>query len=97
MSKWFGGVGIDIFYLALCWALTLTTSTLLTTIAPLSAKKLGASDTLAPFVRDLVLYCVFYVICDYYRLLEYSYLVLLYLLSLLDHCLEHMGGSEDFL
>jgi MFS family permease len=39
----------DLVKLALCWALTLTTSTLLTTIGPLAAKHTGASDTLAPF------------------------------------------------
>lgn len=35
--------------LALAWALTLTTSTLLTTVGPLSSKELGASDSLASF------------------------------------------------
>ena len=35
--------------LALAWALTLTTSTLLTTIGPLSSKELGATDSLAAF------------------------------------------------
>jgi MFS family permease len=39
----------DLVNLALCWALTLTTSTLLTTIGPLAAKRTGASDILAPF------------------------------------------------
>lgn len=39
----------DILLLALCWAITLTTSTLLTTIGPLAAQSLGASDSLAPF------------------------------------------------
>lgn len=39
----------DLLYLALCWALTLTTSTLLTTIGPLAAKHIGSSDVLAPF------------------------------------------------
>jgi MFS family permease len=39
----------DLVKLALCWALTLTTSTLLTTIGPLAAKHTGASDILAPF------------------------------------------------
>lgn len=39
----------DLLYLALCWALTLTTSTLLTTIGPLAAKHVGSSDILAPF------------------------------------------------
>ena len=39
----------DLIYLALCWALTLTTSTLLTTIGPLAAKHVGSSDILAPF------------------------------------------------
>ena len=63
MGKWFGGIGIDIFYLALCWALTLTTSTLLTTIAPLSVKKLGASDTLAPFVSSVAIKVFYYYIC----------------------------------
>lgn len=40
---------LDLIKLALCWALTLTTSTLLTTVGPLAAKKIGASDILAPF------------------------------------------------
>lgn len=40
---------MDICKLAICWALTLTTSTLLTTIGPLAAKNIGASDSLAPF------------------------------------------------
>ncbi len=39
----------NIFLLALAWALTLTTSTLLTTIGPLSAKELGASKSLSAF------------------------------------------------
>ncbi len=39
----------DIVLLALCWALTLTTSTLLTTVGPLSAKDLGATDDVSPF------------------------------------------------
>lgn len=39
----------NILLLALAWALTLTTSTLLTTIGPLSAKNLGASDSIAAF------------------------------------------------
>jgi MFS family permease len=39
----------NIFLLAIAWALTLTTSTLLTTIGPLSAKQLGASDSFAAF------------------------------------------------
>lgn len=49
----FEGSGKDILWLALCWALTLTTSTLLTTIAPLAATDLGASDFSAPFVSIL--------------------------------------------
>ena len=39
----------DIVLLALCWALTLTTSTLLTSVGPLSAKDLGAGDDVSPF------------------------------------------------
>ena len=35
--------------LALCWAATLSASCLLVSIAPLAAKRLGASKTLAPF------------------------------------------------
>ena len=50
------GVGIDIFYLAMCWALTLTTSTLLTTIGPLSAKYVGASNVEAPFTIGVFLF-----------------------------------------
>ena len=46
---------VDIFFLALCWAWTLTTSTLLTTVGPLSAKELGASDTFAPFTIGVFL------------------------------------------
>mmetsp|Transcript_2140 Transcript_2140/g.3361 ORF Transcript_2140/g.3361 Transcript_2140/m.3361 type:complete len:577 (+) Transcript_2140:51-1781(+) len=39
----------NIFFLALAWALTLTTSTLLTSIGPLSATELGASKSIAAF------------------------------------------------
>ena len=39
----------NICLLALAWSWTLTTSTLLTTIGPLSAQTLGASDSLAAF------------------------------------------------
>lgn len=45
----------DIIYLALCWALTLTTSTLLTTIGPLSAEQLDASSSLSPFTIGIFL------------------------------------------
>ena len=45
----------DIITLAVCWALTLTTSTLLTTIGPLTAKELGASNTLSPFTIGMFL------------------------------------------
>jgi len=45
----------DIIMLALCWALTLTTSTLLTTIGPLSAQELGASDDFAAFTIGVFL------------------------------------------
>lgn len=46
----------DILWLAMCWALTLTTSTLLTTIAPLSADELGASTVAAPFTIGVFLF-----------------------------------------
>ena len=39
----------NIFFLAIAWALTLTTSTLLTTIGPLTAKDLGASSSISAF------------------------------------------------
>jgi MFS family permease len=39
----------DIIKLAICWALTLTTSTLLTTVAPLAANEIGVGDSLASF------------------------------------------------
>lgn len=45
----------NIFLLAIAWSLTLTTSTLLTTIGPLSAVYLGASDTLAAFTIGVFL------------------------------------------
>lgn len=45
----------NIFFLALAWALTLTTSTLLTTIGPLSAKYLGATDALSSFTIGVFL------------------------------------------
>lgn len=45
----------NIFLLALAWALTLTTSTLLTTIGPLSAKELGASSSLSAFTIGVFL------------------------------------------
>ena len=45
----------NIFLLAIAWSLTLTTSTLLTTIGPLSAIYLGASDTLAAFTIGVFL------------------------------------------
>jgi MFS family permease len=45
----------DLFYLALCWAWTLTTSTLLTTVGPYSATSLGASDAIAPFTIGVFL------------------------------------------
>lgn len=45
----------DLVKLALCWALTLTTSTLLTTIGPLAAKHTGSSNILAPFTIGIFL------------------------------------------
>ena len=45
----------DLIKLALCWALTLTTSTLLTTIGPLAAQHIGASDIFAPFTIGVFL------------------------------------------
>ena len=45
----------NIFLLAIAWSLTLTTSTLLTTIGPLSAVYLGATDTLAAFTIGVFL------------------------------------------
>mgnify|MGYP003385697666 FL=1 len=55
-SALFEGPALDILYLAMCWALTLTTSTLLTTIGPLSAKHVGASNTAAPFTIGAFLF-----------------------------------------
>lgn len=52
LSKWqklYQGPFYNIFMLALAWAATLTSSTLLTTIGPLSSKSLGGSDGLATF------------------------------------------------
>ena len=46
----------DIVLLALCWALTLTSSTLLTTIGPLSAKSLGVSDDFSAFTIGIFLF-----------------------------------------
>ena len=51
-SKWSKS---DIYKLAICWALTLTTSTLLTTIGPLAAVEIGVSDSLAPFTIGIFL------------------------------------------
>ncbi len=51
-SKWrkfYEGPFWNIFLLALAWAATLTSSTLLTTIGPLSAKSIGGSDGIATF------------------------------------------------
>lgn len=45
----------NIVLLALAWALTLTTSTLLTTIGPLSSVELGASNSLAAFAVGVFL------------------------------------------
>ena len=45
----------NICLLALAWSWTLTTSTLLTTIGPLSASSLGASDSLAAFTIGVFL------------------------------------------
>lgn len=39
----------NIFFLAIAWALTLTTSTLLTSVGPLTAKDLGASNSISAF------------------------------------------------
>lgn len=50
-----GGPYWNIFFLALAWALTLTTSTLLTTIGPLSSRDLGFSDDLASFTIGIFL------------------------------------------
>ena len=40
---------VDVFLLALCWACTLSSSTLLTMVGPLAARNLGASTALSPF------------------------------------------------
>eukprot|EP01040_Poterioochromonas_malhamensis_P015709 gene15709-17636_t len=45
----------NILLLALAWALTLSTSTLLTTVGPLSATNLGASNSLAAFTIGVFL------------------------------------------
>lgn len=49
LCGYFDGPIRNIFLLAMAWALTLTTSTLLTTIGPLSVQSLGASDSLSAF------------------------------------------------
>ena len=46
---------VNLVLLALAWAWTLTVSTLLTSIAPLSASKLGVSDTYASFTIGIFL------------------------------------------
>lgn len=46
---------MNIGFLAIAWALTLTTATLLTTIGPLSAVQIGASDSLASFTVGIFL------------------------------------------
>ena len=46
----------NICLLALAWSWTLTTSTLLTTIGPLSAQELGISDSLAAFTIGIFLF-----------------------------------------
>ena len=40
---------LDVFLLALCWACTLSSSTLLTMVGPLAARNLGASAAFSPF------------------------------------------------
>ena len=48
-NRFYNGPFWNIFLLALAWAATLTSSTLLTTIGPLSAKSIGGSDAAATF------------------------------------------------
>ena len=40
---------VNLILLALCWACSLTSSTLLTAVGPLAAASTGASDAIAPF------------------------------------------------
>jgi MFS family permease len=54
-AKFYSGPFYNIFMLALAWAATLTSSTLLTTIGPLSSKSLGGSDGLATFTIGVFL------------------------------------------
>jgi len=54
-QKWSDSPYWNIVLLALAWALTLTTSTLLTTVGPLSAGDLGASDSLSAFTVGVFL------------------------------------------
>jgi MFS family permease len=49
------GENIALCLLALCWAATLSASALSFTVAPLAAKNLGISDSLAPFTNSLFL------------------------------------------
>ena len=54
-TSFFSGPIKNISLLAIAWALTLCTSTLLTTIGPLSAQSLGASDSLSAFTVGVFL------------------------------------------
>ena len=53
----------NICLLALAWAMTLTTSTLLTTVGPLSVSSLGASDSVATFSIGIFLIGARYHLC----------------------------------
>ena len=54
-SSWSDSPYWNIVLLALAWALTLSTSTLLTTVGPFSATELGASKTLSAFTIGIFL------------------------------------------
>ncbi len=54
-ESWTSSPFWNIFLLALAWALTLSTSTLLTTVGPLSAAELGASKSLSAFTIGVFL------------------------------------------
>eukprot|EP01035_Chromulina_nebulosa_P020643 gene20643-26765_t len=55
IKSFYDGPLRNILLLALAWAFTLTTSTLLTTIGPLSVQSLGASDSFAAFAVGVFL------------------------------------------
>ncbi|KAJ1445684.1 major facilitator superfamily domain-containing protein [Pelagophyceae sp. CCMP2097] len=57
LARWGSIFGMqrDVVKLSLCWACTLTASTLLTACGPLAARSVGASTSLAPFAIGMFL------------------------------------------